>query len=380
MRKLILIASLIWCAVLTAQEPPSQAVGDYIMYVGSYTNTTAKGIYASRFDSKTGRLSPLELVAEDVYPAQLWATPNGRFLYAANWQGNDTTPGDTITAYAINRKTSRLTLLNKVKCGGSGPNQVVVDQSGKVAVAVNYRTGSVAAFAVEPDGKLTDAFYIDQHTGEPTPPSRQPGPRAHGVVFSKDSKFAYVADIGLDRVYSYRLDTEKRAMTPLDPPYVTQSAGSGPRRLQLHPNGKRLYLARETDSSVTVFDVNGGHLREIQNISTLPAPQRGNTTAEIVIDKSGKFLYVSNRGHDTIAVFSIDTDQGTPTIVEHASSGGRTPRNFSIDPAGDYLLTSNQNTENIVVFRIDKKTGRLIPTGSELKLANPGSVFFVRAE
>jgi 6-phosphogluconolactonase len=358
-----------------AQTP----AGDYIMYVGSYTNTTAKGIYASRFDSKTGTLSPLELVAEDVYPAQLWATPNGRFLYAANWQGTEAVPGDTITAYAINRQTAALTFLNKTKCGGSGPNQVVVDPSGTVAVAVNYRSGSVAAFGIEPDGKLTDAFYIDQHAGQPTPPSRQPGPRAHGVVFSKDSKFAYVADIGLDRVYSYQLDVDKRKMTPLDPPYVTQTAGSGPRRLQLHPNGKLLYVARETDSSVSVFEIENGHLKEIQNVSTLPVAQSGNTTAEILIDRAGKFLYVSNRGHDSIAVFAIDAEKGALAAVEYAAAGGRTPRNFSIDPTGEYLFTSNQNGENIVVFRIDRKTGRLLSTGKELKLANPGSIFFVKA-
>jgi 6-phosphogluconolactonase len=370
----------LWLALLLVQVPIAQTrAGDYIVYVGSYTNTTAKGIYASRFESKTGTLSPLELVAEDVYPAQLWGTPNGRFLYAANWQGTDAVPGDTITAYAINRHTAALTLLNKVRCGGSGPNQVVVDPSGKIAVAVNYRSGSVAAFGIEPDGKLTEAFYIDQHTGQPTPPSRQPGPRAHGVVFSKDSRFAYVADIGLDRVYSYRLDVDSRKITPLDPPYVTQTAGSGPRRLQLHPNGKLLYLARETDSSVSVFAVDNGHLKEIQNISTLPVAQRGNTTAEIVIDKAGKFLYVSNRGHDTIAVFAIDSEKGTLAVVEDAPAGGRIPRNFSIDPTGEYLFTSNQNGENIVVFRIDRKTGRLLPTGEEVKLANPGSIFFVKA-
>ena len=353
--------------------------GDYIVYIGSYTNTTAKGIYAARFDSTTGTLGVLDLVAEDVYPAQLWGAPNGRFLYAANWQGTAAVPGDTITAYAINPKTGGLTPLNKVKGGGSGPNQVVVDPSGKIAVAVNYRSGSVAAFGIEPDGKLTEAFYIDQHAGQPTPPSRQPGPRAHGVVFSGDSKFAYVADIGLDRVYSYRLDLARRTMTPLDPPYVTQTPGSGPRRLQLHPNGRFLYLTRETDSSVTVFEVDNGHLKEIQNISTLPAAQQGNTTAEILIDKTGRFVYVSNRGHDTIAVFAVDAVSGRLTVVEDAPAGGRIPRNFSIDPSGNYLMTSNQIGENIVVFRIDRATGRLTPTGQELKLANPGSIFFVKA-
>ena len=226
------------------------------------TNTTSKGIYVSEFDSKSGALSAPRLVAESVSPAQLWVAPNGRFLYAANWQGStDPIPANTISAYAIDGRTGELTFINKVSSGGLGPNQVVVDPSGKIAVAVNYRSGSVAAFGLESDGRITDAFYIDQHEGQPQPPSKQPGPRAHGVVFSSDSRFAYVADIGLDRVYSYRLDAVKRTMAPLDPPYVAQPAGSGPRRLQMHPNGRFLYLARESDSQVSVFAVDNGRLQ-----------------------------------------------------------------------------------------------------------------------
>jgi 6-phosphogluconolactonase len=255
---------------------------------------------------------------------------------------------------------------------------VVVDPSGRVAVAVNYRSGSVAAFALEKDGRLSEPFYIDQHEGQPQPPSKQPGPRAHGVVFSSDSKYAYVADIGLDRVYSYRMDPAKRTMTPLDPPYVVQPPGSGPRRLQLHPNDKILYLARETDSRVAVFAADDGHLKEMQVLSTVPADHTGtNTTAEILIDRLGKFLYISNRGHGSIAVFAIGP-AGTLSAVEYASSGGRTPRNFSLDPTGGFLLSSNQDTENIVVLRIDRATGRLTPTGVQVPLANPGSVAFVR--
>ncbi len=364
---------LTWIGLVSAQHS-----SDYLVYIGSYTNTTAKGIYVADFDSKSGTLSPPRLAAEAVFPAQLWIAPNERFLYAANWQGNDTTPGDTISAYAIDRATGALTFLNKVSGGGSGPNQVVVDPSGKVAVAVNYRSGSVAAFGLEPDGKISDAFYIDQHEGQPQPPSKQPGPRAHGVVFSSDSRFAYVADIGLDRVYSYRLDATKRVMAPLDPPYVAQPAGSGPRRLQLHPNGRLLYLTRETDSHVTVFAVDNGHLREIQSISTLPDGYTGNnTTAEILIDSAGRYLYVSNRGQGSIAVYAIDP-AGRLTVVEHAASGGRIPRNFSIDPTGQYVFSSNQDTEQLVLHRIDRATGRLTAAGVQVPLANPGSIGFVR--
>jgi len=357
----------------------AQRAADYYAYIGSYTNTTAKGIYVSGFDSKSGALSAPRLVAESVSPAQLWVAPNGRFLYAANWQGStDPIPANTISAYAIDRRTGDLTFINKVSSGGLGPNQVVVDPGGRVAVAVNYRSGSVAAFGLEKDGRISEAFYIDQHEGQPQPPSKQPGPRAHGVVFSSDSRFVYVADIGLDRVYSYRLDAAKRTMAPIDPPSVAQPAGSGPRRLQLHPNDRFLYLARESDSHVSVFEVDNGRLREIQSLPTLPAGYTGtNTTAEILIDQAGKFLYVSNRGHGSIAVFAID-GAGRLAVVEHAASGGRTPRNFSLDPTGQYLFSSNQDTENVVVLRIDRATGHLSATGVQVPLANPGSVAFAR--
>jgi len=357
----------------------AQRVSDYLVYIGSYTNTSARGIYVSDFDSSSGSLSAPRLVAEAVSPAQVWVAPNGRFLYAANWQGNaDPIPANTITGYAVDRRTGELKLINQVSSGGLGPNQVVVDPSGKVAVAVNYRSGSVAAFGVEADGKISEPFYIDQHEGQPQAPSTQPGPRAHGVVFSSDSRFAYVADIGLDRVYSYRLDAGKRMMAPLDPAYVAQPAGSGPRRLQLNSQDSVLYVNRETDSRVSVFSVDNGRLKEIQSLSTLPEGFAGtNTTAEILVSADGRFLYVSNRGHGSIAVYAISPD-GTLSLVEHADSGGRIPRNFSLDPTGRYLLSSNQDTENVVVLRIDPGTGRLSPTGLQVPLANPGSLAFVK--
>ena len=357
----------------------AQRESDYFAYIGSYTNPTSKGIYVSDFDSSSGTLSAPRLVAESVSPAQLWVAPNGQFLYAANWQGSaDPIPANTITAYAVDSGTGALKFINQVSSGGLGPNQVVVDPSGRVAVAVNYRSGSVAAFGIEADGRISEPFYIDQHEGQPQPPSKQPGPRAHGVVFSSDSRFAYVADIGLDRVYSYRFDAGERSMAPLDPPYVAQPAGSGPRRLQLNPKDNILYVNRETDSRVSVFAVDKGKLKEIQSISTLPDGFVGSsTTAEILIDGAGKFLYVSNRGHGSITVYAIEPS-GRLSLVEHADSGGRIPRNFSLDPTGGYLLASNQDTENVVVLRIDPRTGRLSPTGMQVPLANPGSLAFVK--
>ncbi|MCM3879178.1 MAG: lactonase family protein, partial [Vicinamibacterales bacterium] len=287
---------------------------------------------------------------------------------------------DYVSAFSIDHKTGKLTLLNKVKAHGDRANQVVLDPSGKIAATVTYNGGTFSAFGVQPDGKLTEAVYTDQHAGKPLS-ANQPGPRAHGIVFSKDSKFAYVAELGLDRVYSYRLDTAKRTVAPFDPPYVELKGGSGPRRLQLHPNGRFLYVNHETDSKVSVFEVSGGSLKEIQALSTLPADHKGNnTTAEIQIDKEGKWLYVTNRGHDSLALYAVDSAKGTLTMVENIPSLGRTPRNITIDPTNEYLISANQNGGNVVVFRIDHTTGHLTPTGSQQPVDQAGGVAFVKIQ
>jgi 6-phosphogluconolactonase len=366
-----------------AALPHAQTSGDYLVFAGSYTNPTpttksaSKGIYAFRFDSAKGTLMKIGLAAEAVNPVHLWPHPNGRFLYAANWETGDKATGDTVSAYAIDHKTGTLRLLNKVSAHGDRANQVVLDPSGSIAVTVTYNTGTVTAYAVEADGRLSEGFYTDQHAGKPLSPA-QPGPRAHGIVFSKDSRFAYVAELGLDRVYSYQLG--KRTMTPFDPPYVSVKAGSGPRRLQLHPNGRFLYVNHETDSAVSVFEVNGGSLKEIQSLSTLPEGYAGNnTTAEIQIDGDGRFLYVSNRGHDSIAMFAVDAHHGTLTRIGNVPSHGKTPRNITIDPANQFLIAANQNGDTLVVFRIDHKTGQLTPTGSEQTVIQAGGVAFVKS-
>ena len=368
--------------------------GDYFVYAGTYTNPTAKttseakGIYAWRFDSTSGALTPIGpglsgvegLVAETVNPAHVWASPDGRFLYAVNWSTGDA-GGDTVSAFAIDRKSGALTLLNKVSSHGESPNQIVLDPSGRIAATVTYNGGTITAFGVEPNGRLTEAIYTEKHAGQPLS-AKQPGPRAHGIVFTKDGRWAYVAQLGLDRVYTYRVDPAKRTFAPADPPFVTMNAGgSGPRRLQLHPNGKFLYVNHETDSKVSVFDVNGAKLNQIQTLSTLPSDYTGNnSTAEIQIDQTGKWLYVTNRGHDSMAHYAVDPAKGTLTLVGHIPSGGRTPRNITIDPTNRYLIAANQNGDNIVVFRLDPKTGHLTPTGATGQVAQPGGVYFVKAQ
>ena len=377
--------ALVFCSLLCSLATHVYAQ-DYLVYVGTYTNpspkttSASKGIYAFRFDSRTGALNPIGLVAETVNPAHVWASPDGRFLYAVNWSTGDPA-GDTVSAFAIDRTTGALRLLNKVSSHGESPNQIVLDPSGKIAATVTYNGGTITAYGVEADGRLTEAIYTEKHAGQPLS-AKQPGPRAHGIVFSKDGRWAYVAQLGLDRVYTYRVDPVKRTFAPADPPFVTMNAaGSGPRRLQLHPNGRFLYVNHETDSKVSVFDVNGARVNQIQTLSTLPADYQGNnSTAEIQIDQTGKWLYVTNRGHDSMAHFAVDSAKGTLTLAGHIPSGGRTPRNITIAPTNQHLIAANQAGENIVVFRIDPDTGNLTPTGATAQVPQPGGVYFVKAQ
>jgi len=376
----IATAVLLWASSVPAQK----SSGDYLAFVGGYTHPTAtttsasKGIYAFRFDSKSGTLLPLGIAAEAVNPAHLWASPNGKYLYAVTWQSPDKM--DTVAAYRIDHKTGMLTLMNKVSAKGDLANQVVLDSSGRLAGTVTYASGTFTLYRVEADGRLSEPFYTDRHTGTPLSP-RQPGPKAHGIVFSKDSTFAYVAELGLDRVYTYRVDAAHHTVTPLDPPFVSLPGGSGPRRLQLHPNGRFLYVNHETDSKVTVFEVHDARLTAVQTISTRPdGYTANNSTAEIQIDREGKWLYVSNRGHDSLALYAVDPGKGTLTLVEHIPSLGRTPRNITIDPSNEYLFCANQNGENVVVFGIDHRTGHLTPTGSQQPVPQAAGIAIVKVQ
>ena len=364
---------------------------DYFVYVGSYTDapSTAKGIYAWRFSPSTGGVTPIGLVAETVNPAYVEATADRRFLYATNWQTADAAKADTVSAYQIDIKTGKLAFLSKTNSGGGLPNQVIVDPRGKMAVVANYgfhdttpeqNNSSLAALPIEADGKLGSPIYVDHHTGPALSPRQTTGAHTHGVVFTRDDRFAFVAELGLDRVYTYRVDAAKPAMMPFDPPFVSVTAGAGPRRLVLGPGDRFLYVNHQDDSKVSVFAVDGGHLKDIQQMSTVPAGFAGrNTTAEIQIDKGGRFLYVSNRGADSIAVYAVDPAQGTLTLREFIPSLGQSPRNITIDPTGRYLFAANQNSNNVVMFKVDSKTGHLTPTGKPLQMGQPGSVLFVKA-
>ncbi|MCU1274775.1 MAG: hypothetical protein JWO48_2206 [Bryobacterales bacterium] len=357
--------------------PSALAASKYFAYVGTYTRDKSKGIYSFRFDPASGEFSPIGLAAEVANPSFLTIHPNRKFLYAVSELGNG-----SVTAYAIDGKTGALTRLNSVSSGGGGACHLVVDKTGKSLMVANYGSGSVAAFPLGADGRLGDAAVVIKHSGPSVDPRRQRGPHAHAVVLSADSRFLFVPDLGLDQILSYRLDPAKASLTANDPPFTKVAPGSGPRHFAFHPKGKYAYVINEMGSRVTAFsyDAAGGALKELQTLSTLPKDFSGeDNSAEVEVDAKGRFLYASNRGHDSIAVFAIGTD-GKLTLLENTPTNGKTPRSFKIDPTGSYLLAANQDSDNIVQFRINPKTGRLTPTGKTVELSKPVCVQFVAAQ
>jgi 6-phosphogluconolactonase len=381
-----LLMLMITLTVSAVSAAAAEKPGKYLFYVGTYTEegSKSKGIYAFRFDANTAEITPLGLAAETTNPSFVALHPNGRFLYAVNEVGNYKGPNSGgVSAFAIDRATGKLTLLNEVASRGADPCYITVDKTGKNVLVANYTGGSVAVFPVLADGKLGEASAFVQHTGHGADPKRQEGPHAHSIDLSPDNRFAMVDDLGLDELLVYKFDSAKGSLTPNDPAFAKLDAGAGPRHFALHPTGKFAYVVAEMKSSVTAFsnDASSGTLHPLQTLSTLPKGFTGeNDDAEIQMHPSGKFLYASNRGHDSIAVFSIDGDKGTLTLVEDTPTQGKIPRSFEIDPTGKFLFAENQKSDNIVVFRIDPNTGHLTPAGQVLEVVSPVCVKFLKMD
>ena len=367
-----------------ASRSAARAPQEYLVYFGTYTDKGSKGIYVSRFRPATGKLTPPELVAETVNPSFLAADPSGRYLFAANEIGNyQGAKSGSVTAFAIDRHTGKLTALNTVASRGADPCHLAVDKASRHVLVANYTGGSVAVLPILAGGRLGEASDFKQHLGSSVDKERQKEPHAHNIVLTPDNRFAVVADLGLDKLLVYRFDTAKGTLTPNDPPYGLVKPGSGPRHFALHPNGRLAYVINEMGNTITAFDWDGekGALREIENVSTLPKDFKGeNSTAELVIHPSGRFLYGSNRGHDSIVVYAIDPASGRLTWLEDHSTLGREPRNFALYPTGGYLFAANQNSNTVVLFKLDPKTGRLTPSGTKLQVFSPVCVTFVAAE
>jgi 6-phosphogluconolactonase len=354
----------------------NNSAGGSLVYFGTYTGAKSQGIYISRFDPATGGLSAPELAASTRNPSFLAVHPGGHYLYAVN-EADD---AGTVSAFALDAKTGKLTPLNRQACGGSGACHLAVDVTGRCLLVANYNSGSIAALPIHADGSLGEATTTIQHTGSSVNPTRQTGPHAHFICPSPDNRFALNCDLGLDKVFVYRLDAGAAKLSPGDPPFATIAPGSGPRHLTFSPDGKFVYVINEMSGTINVFNYNAVNaaLTEVQTISTLPGDFSGkNTAAEIAMHPSGKYLYSSNRGDDSIAVFAVDRKSGELTLVEHQSTQGRTPRHFVIDPTGYWLLAENQASDSVVVFALDPDTGRLKPTGQTLAIGAPVCAVFM---
>jgi len=358
----------------------SSGGGESLVFFGCNNARRSKGIHASRLDLATGKLSTPELVAECATSSFLAIHPNGQFLYSVDDTNFDGKGNGSVRAFAIDRSTGKLTPRNRVASHGATPAHLVVDGRGKNVLVANYNSGSAAALPVKEDGSLAEASSVVQHSGSGPDPSRQRGPHAHSINVSPDNRFAIVADLGLDNVFVYRFDSDKGLLEPNDPPYVKVAPGAGPRHFAFHRDGRFAYVINEMASTVTAFayDRSRGVLKELQTTTTLPKDFAGrSTTAEVQVHPSGRYLYGSNRGHDSVAVFSIDAREGTLTLVEITPTQGKTPRNFGIDPTGAFLLAAHQDTDNVVVFRVEAKTGRVTPTGQILEVGSPVCVKFL---
>ena len=371
--------------VTAANDSPK---GRYLLFVGTYTEKESKGIYAYRFDSASSELTPLGLAAETTNPSFLAVDPSHRFLYAVNEiQKYKEASSGVVSAFAIDsqkgdRQTGKLQLLNAVASRGADPCYIAFDKTGKYVLVANYTGGSVAVFPVQADGHIGESSAFVQHAGSSVNRERQEGPHAHWIETTPDNRFAIAVDLGLDELLIYRFDAKNGSLAPNNPPFAKLDPGAGPRHLSFHPNGKFAYVVNELQSSITAFayHANAGRLQKLQTVSTLPKNFSGsNDTAEIKVHPSGKFLFASNRGYDTIALFSIDSKTGALTLVDQFPTQGKTPRHFEIDPTGKFLFVANQNTNNIVVFRIDSN-GRLTATKQTLQVPSPVCLKFMAVE
>lgn len=355
----------------------------YRVYIGTYTagDSISKGVYTCELDTETGKLTEPKLAAALINPSFLAVHPTGEFLYAADQiiEGPDKGQG-AVTALRINADGT-LTKINHQPCEGGAPCHCNVDATGTNLLIANYGGGNVAVYPINEDGSLMPVSCNIQHDGKSIDKSRQEGPHAHSINLSSDNRFAYAADLGLDKIMIYAFDPASHTLTPAMQPAALVTPGGGPRHFSIHPSGSFAYTNNEMTMVVTAFSRNpeDGSLQAIQEISTIPAGYDGRkSTAECLVHPSGEFLYVSNRGHETITAYTIDQETGLLTYVENEPTGGKEPRNFFIDPSGKWLLAENQNSDSVFVFSINQNTGELNPTGDSIKVGRPVCIRMVK--
>jgi 6-phosphogluconolactonase len=360
---------------------PSRSNKASTIFVGTYTEpkgSQSEGIYVYQMDSTSGQLRFERLIKGVVNPSFLEIHPRQNFLYAVNEvESFNGQAGGGVSAFSINSRSGELTLLNEQISHGAHPCYVSIEQTGRFALVANYTGGSVAMLPIRTDGSLGVATDVIQHSGSSIHPERQTGPHAHCILPDPTNRFAIAVDLGMDKLMIYQMDLENGKLHPYAEVKVYASAG--PRHLTFHPNGQFAYLINELNSTIIAYqyDSETGTLEELQIISALPQDFKGeNLCADIHVSPNGKYLYASNRGHDSIVCLLIDENAGRLTYINHVSTGGREPRNFAIDPSGTFLLVANQKMDNIVSFKIDPATGQLLKTGHQVKVSMPVCVKF----
>lgn len=344
------------------------------VYVGTYTYGRSEGIYVYRMDPSSGSLEYVGKTAAE-NPAFLAINARGHHLYAVNslpeYAGK---PTGSVSAFSIGPEGGELTFLNKQPSGGADPCYVDVHKTGRYVLVANYAGGSVAVLPVLDDGRLGEPTDIVQHRGGSVNPERQAEPHPHCILLDPAGRYAFVPDLGLDRVVVYRLDLAHGKLEPNDPPSVEVKPGAGPRHLVFHPSRRYAYVINELDSTLAVFtyDEAAGLLTALETVPALPRDFKGiSYCADLHVTPDGAFLYGSNRGDDSIVIYRIDGTTGRLTLVDHEPTRGKIPRNFAIDPTGTFVLAANQDTDSVVVFRIDRGTGKLAPTGHRAEVPTP---------
>lgn len=364
------------CLIAVLSLIPQSTAQTLRLYVGTYTTgeSSSKGVYTCEFNTETGRITQPVLAAELKNPSFLAIHPAGRFVYAVNEfsEGGGRGKGG-VTALEVQPDGS-LKKINDQPSPGGAPCHCNVDSTGTTLLIANYGGGNVVAYPIAADGSLQPASSVQEHVGSSIDKSRQEAPHAHSINLSSDNRFAYAADLGLDKILIYNFNAAAHTLTPANPPAAAVTPGGGPRHFAIHPSGRFAWTNNELTMIVTGFRRNpeDGSLFPIQEITTIPGGYNGRkSTAECLVHPTGKFLYVSNRGHETITVYTIDETTGLLNYVENENTGGREPRNFFIESFGRWLLAENQNTDSIVVFSIDPKTGALQPNGQSVSVGRP---------
>jgi 6-phosphogluconolactonase len=379
---IMMMAMLIGCSSTPGQSGSASAPPAWWVYVGG---NGKEGIHLYKFDMTTTALADQGIAGPAIAPGFMAIAPNKKFMYSvATIDGPNHQPIGGVAAFSIDATTGKLTPINEQSSQGEDPCFVAVDPLGKNALVANYNSATVAVLPIDASGKLAPATCTVKQTGSSTDPTRQTHAYAHSINLDPAGKFAFVCDLGADKIFIYNYDSAAGQLTAAATPFVTLPPGSGPRHFTFHPNGKFAYVVNEMGGTVVAYSYNAdkGELTQLQLIHTLPSDFSGtNTSAEVQIHPNGKFLYASNRlGTNFLTIFSLDPNTGMLTLVGYQPSLGKTPRNFRLDPTGTFLIVANQDSNNVVVFRIDQNTGKLTPTGTSVDVPTPTCVKFLGIE